>query len=253
MTGAVPLAFCGDDALGYARSRSAFAAGAGFGLDEGYRLAHLPLVAPGHPRAIATKAGTHYAQGRHPEIFSLVMPVAATALEAAPAYRALERALRDAPFGPKIAWDIVAARRQKLHATLCSALGLGTVPAIGAETRDKLAAIGPFAVRLGGLFSGNVNRGRLYLKTYPESRAGHNVVQEVQQALGRPKGDLYVVGVWNLTDDLDAEEASALEALIAAWWDRPILDLIIDRLWLMGARDDLVLDSRVVETIPLGP
>jgi hypothetical protein len=45
--------FCPDNELGYERSRTRFIPGAGLTLDEAYRLAHLPLAAPDHPRIIA--------------------------------------------------------------------------------------------------------------------------------------------------------------------------------------------------------
>jgi hypothetical protein len=243
-------AFCGDDELGYRRSRTAFVAGAGLALDEAYRLAHLPLVAPDHPRAIARKDGAFYDMGRHPEVFSLVVPVPPDALEAAPAYRALQAELRAAPFVGKLAWDLLPRRRDRLHATVCGSLSTGA-PIVDEAARRGLAGLAPFAVELRGLFSGNVNVGRLYLKLYPE-RAGDNRVRGIQRLLGRRETDLYVVGLHNLVDDLAPTEAAALDALLRRWWDEPILRFTVDRLWLLAARDDLVLDSRVVEEFRLG-
>jgi hypothetical protein len=101
------------------------------------------------------------------------------------------------------------------------------------------------------LFSGNVNRGRLYLRAYPESRRGENVFRQIQRSLGCRETDLYVVGLYNMTDDLDADETAALAALIDRWWDRTILQFEVDHLWLMGSCDDLVLDSTIAETVPL--
>ena len=74
---------------------------------------------------------------------------------------------------------------------------------------------------------------------------------QIQRALGRPVTDLYVVGIWNLTDDLDAAEAAALSEMIERWWDRPILQFEADNLLLLGASDDLVLDSSVIDRLPL--
>jgi hypothetical protein len=91
----------------------------------------------------------------------------------------------------------------------------------------------------------------LYLRAYPESRNGENIFRRIQRGLGCRETDLYVVGLYNMTDDLDAAEAAALAALIDRWWDRTILRFEIDHLWLMGASDDLVLDSAVEETVPL--
>lgn len=242
---------CGDDDLGYLRSRTGFTAGAGLRLDDAYRIAHLPLVAPEHPDVIASGDGKPYAMGRHEAVFSLVLPIPRDALIGSDAYGALEAELRQAPFGRKIAWDLLARRRDKLHATICGSLGVGTAPVLDDAQRRRLRRFGPVRVELRGLFSGNVNVGRLYLRAYPECRGGVNLFQELQRSLGRPTTDLYLVGLYNLTDHLDAAEASALADVLARWWDRPILAFEADHLWLLGARDDLVLDSAVSEVIAL--
>jgi hypothetical protein len=41
-----------------------------------------------------------------------------------------------------------------------------------------------------------------------------------------------------LIDDLSATEASALAEIIERWWDRPLAEMRLDRLWLLGAHDD---------------
>ena len=161
----------------------------------------------------------------------------------------MESEIRAASFAPKIAWDIVERRKHKLHTTICGSLGTGDMPSI--DTR-ALPAIDSLQVELRGLFSGNVNVGRLYLRAYPECRNGENLFKLIQRALGRKETDLYVVGLYNLTDHLDAGEAHDLGALVQRWWDRPLLRMQIDHLWLMGAKDDLVLESRVVQKVLLG-
>ena len=85
-------------------------------------VAHLPLIAPDHPDVIRSRPGATYRMGRHERIFSLVLPVPPDALEKSVAYRELELALRQSPFGSKIAWDLLARRRAKLHATICGSL-----------------------------------------------------------------------------------------------------------------------------------
>ncbi len=235
------IVLCGDDELGYRASRTRFVAGEGLALDEVYRLAHLPLVAPHHPNAIAREAGTPYEMGRRGKLVSLVLPVPDVD-------HLLEAELRAEPFAAKIAWDIAARRRGKLHATLC-----GAPVALDAAQRDALREIGPITVELRGLFSGNVNHGRLYVRVYPEKRGGENPLARVQRTLGRRETGLYLVGLHNLTDDLDAGEAEALAALIERWWDRPLLRWQVDALWLLGSRDDLILDGGVEETISLLP
>lgn len=246
----MPTEFCCDDGLGYRRSLTDFTGP--LALDESYRLAHLPLLAPEHPRVIPRLDGRDYEMGRHAEIFSLVMPVPQGAPEASPAWRELDAELRASPFAGKIAWDLLPRRADRLHATVVGSLGRGEPPAISPEIRAQLAAIAPFEVELRGLFSGDVNRGRLYLRAYPQRGAGMNPFQQIQQAFGRPAGDLYLVGYYNLLDDLDAGETQALAALLARWWEKPLLRLTVDALWLMGATDDLVLESRVTERVRLG-
>jgi len=243
--------FCQDIELGYERSRTRFQSGEGLILDETYRLAHLPLVAPDHPRIIRTREGSSYVMGRHERVFSLVLPIANDLLLRSRAYRELDEAMRASPFAPKIAWDLIGKRQDKLHATICGSLSAGAPPVLNEMQRQELARLGPIHVELRGLFSGNVNRGRLYLRAYPESRQGENVFRQIQRALGCRETDLYVVGLYNMIDDLDAHEAEALASMIDRWWDRTILRFTIDHLWLMGACDDLVLDSSIAETVPL--
>ncbi len=243
---------CSDEDLGYRRSRTKFASGEGLVLDEAYRLAHLPLVATDHPGVIRSRPDTYYTMGRHPCAHSLVLPVSERSLESSSAYLALDAELRAAPFASKIAWELLPRRRTKLHATICGSLAIGEdAPALDEAQRKALLDIGPFAVELRGLFSGNVNVGRLYLRVYPERRRGENILKKIQRALGRRETDLYVVGLWNLTDDLDPSEATSLKETIDRWWDRPILSLEIDRLWLLAASDDLVLESNVTEVVSL--
>ncbi|KPF72973.1 hypothetical protein IP69_02805 [Bosea sp. AAP35] len=246
-----PQAFCTDDDLGYQRSRTVFAAGAAVRLDEPYRLAHLPLVAPAHPGVIARQEGRSYEMGRHARIYSLVLPVDGTVLAAAEPFLRLDDAMRRAPFAHKIAWDILPRRADRLHATLCGTLSTGDAPAIDAALRETIAKLGPFEVELRGLFCGNVNLGRLYLRAYPERRDGSNPIQALQAAFGRPPGDLYLVGLYNLTDDLDSRETAALSEMIGRWWDVPLLRWTVRDLWVLGACDDLVLDAEIATTLEL--
>jgi hypothetical protein len=244
---------CGDDELDYLASRTQFGQGQGLLLDESYRLAHLPLVAPDHPRVIPRREGRPYEKGRrHERVFSLVLPIADELLRRSTAYLALEAELRASPIAPKIAWNIVERRRHKLHATICSTLATGeTPPVLDGAQRAGLRRLGPVDVELRGLFSGNVNQGRLYLRAYPEKRDGLNMFHRIQQVMGRRVTGLYVVGLYNLIDDLDASECSILAELLARWWERPIVRFQVEALCLLGATDDLVLDPEMAEMVPL--
>ncbi len=238
-----PATLCRDDEMGYERARTAFVADDGMTLDERYRLAHLPLVAPDHPDVIASAPGEPYRMGRRPCVTSLTLHVPAAALEASSAYAQLQAELRDASFNAKIAWDVVERRRDVLHATICGSMGAQAPPGVTHAQAASLAAIGPFEVELRGVFSGNVNHGRLYLRAYPERRDGENVLRRIQRAFGRQDSDLFLVGVWNLTDHLDSREAGDLSRLIDDWWDRPIARFAVERLRLITSFDDLVLDG----------
>lgn len=77
------------------------------------------------------------------------------------------------------------------------------------------------------------------------------MLARVQRLVGGRQTGLYLVGLYNFTDDLDAREAAALAALIDRWWDRPILRWQVEALWLLAAWDHLVLDGAVEEKIPL--
>ncbi len=218
-------------------------------LDESYRLAHLPLVNPGHPDVIARAPGKSYDMGVHQRIHSLVLPLPAQELATSAAFRKLDDTIRRSSFSSKIAWDIVARRADRLHATIAGSLGEGeSVPLLPSRA---LAGLGPFKIRIGGVFSGNVNRGRLYLKVYPELRDGENIIHRVQRLLGRPTTDLYLIGLYNLTDHLTEEESSALSAIIESWWSEPLLVTEVTEFWLLSSRDDLVLDSRIERRISL--
>jgi hypothetical protein len=245
--------FCPDDELGYERGRTRFTPGAGLALDESYRLAHLPLVAPDHPRVIATRDGTTYRMGRHAPVFSLGLPVSGEALRRSEAFLELENDVRASPFAGKIAWSVLDRRWDKLHATICRSLTVGdeTPPTIDERHGRELRHLGPITVELRGVFSGNINVGRLYLRAYPERRNGVNLFRQIQRTLGRAETDLYVVGMYNLTDDLDPAEAFALDNLIRRWWNRPLLRFEADHFWLLGAMDDLVLDGAVAAIVPL--
>lgn len=228
--------FCQDDQLGYQRGRTQFLHGKGLMLDEAYRCAHLPLVAPEHPSVIPTRTGSTYNMGRHDRMFSLVLPIPTDALLSSNGYQELERELRAACFAPKIAWDLLQQRKDKLHATVCGSLSVGEAPSISELQRQGLAQLGPIRIEFRGLFSGDVNVGRLYLRVYPEQRNGQNICQGVQRTLNRPQTDVYLVGVSNLTDDLDAIEASALNELLQQWWNRPLIQFDADHLWLLALR-----------------
>jgi hypothetical protein len=156
------------------------------------------------------------------------------------------------PSRDRIDWTSFEKRRDRLHATIAGNLSRGAPPAISGDWRAAFRAQQPFQVALRGLFSGNINIGRLYLRLYPEKRHGENAIRALQRALVRPETGLYVVGLYNLNDDLDARETAWLSGFLSRHSQREWLITAVDSLHLLGARDDLALDSEVAEVLRLG-
>jgi hypothetical protein len=124
-----PTAFCGDDELGYLRSRTPLDEGTGLELDRSYRAVHLPLIRPESPLALPNLPGRpKLADGRHPTEWSVVLPVDPGGLEASAPMAELERELREASFADKIAWDLLPRRREVLHATVSGGYGESPPP-----------------------------------------------------------------------------------------------------------------------------
>lgn len=244
------IRLCSDGELGYERSRTSFIDGRGLRLDESYRLAHLPLVAPEHPLVIARHPDKDYDKGIHVlRIFSLVLPIPWAALDQSPAFHRMDAEVRHASFGQKINWARVHERRHKLHATVCNSISVGDAPQFTNELRHELKSVGPIHCEIRGLFSGTLNVGRLYLKVYPERKSEGNPLHRIQQILGARLADVYLVGLYNLVDDLGPDETSALSAVIGRWWHTPLAHIQSVDLAVMGTLDDLALNSMIVERI----
>lgn len=241
--------FADDSVMAYAASRTQFTPGAGFALDEAYRLAHLPLIAPGHPDVIAEGEG--YRMGIHAPAFSLVLPIDAATLAASESFVALEVALRASPFAAKLAWDLLPMRASRLHATLCGGLELvaGKLPP---DQRARLAGVEPMRFEVRGVFSGNRNLGRLYLAVYPEMRAGEQGFATLQRALGRQPNAMFLIGLFNLVDHLDAGQAAALVQILQAFRDTLFLREPAREVRVLRSADDLVLDAAYTDCIRLG-
>ncbi len=236
------MEFCTDEALGYAGSRHMFAPGRPFALGADYRLAHLPLVAPGHPQAIASVDGRDYLNGRYAAARdALCVRLPADLLEAAPAFREIEAAMRTGSLAGKIAWDVGARRRDVLHATVAGPIDAATAERAAAATAAFLKRRGPVAFRLGGPFVGNRNHGRIYLPLYPQILDGDDAFGLLQDACGRPRSRFYAAGIWHLRDGLDADEAAELGRLVDKWSEREILRVAEARFGILTVNDDLAL------------
>jgi hypothetical protein len=236
------LEFCPDEALAYAGSRHVFVPGQPFVLGADYRLAHLPLVVPGHPQAIASVPGRDYLNGRYATARdALCVQLPADALASSPAFRAVEAQMRAAGFGRKIAWDVGARRADVLHATIAGPIDAATATRAAASTAAFLKRHGPVAMRVGGPFVGSRNHGRIYLPIYPQRVAGDDAFGLLQDSCGRPRSRFYAAGMWHLTDGLDASEAAELAQLVDKWGDQEILRVPAARFGILTVNDDLAL------------
>lgn len=239
-----------DSDLAYCRIRRTFAAGDVLVLDKPYRRAHLPLVNPAHPDVIAAAPNAGYHLGRYLEPRrSLVLPVAAEALESSRVFRALDGSVRNSSFAGKIAWAVMAQRRDRLHATLSAGLSAADVAPVVEKASIRFRTLGPMKVRIGGPLIGNKNTERVYFPVYPETRGGENSFHLIQDSVAKPRTDLYLMGYYNFTDHLNAEEVLSLKEILAGFAGRTILELTDPRLWLLETNDDLSLSARVVATI----
>src|SRR4051812_19998335 len=115
----MPLIYCDDEMMAYRSARKIFQLGERVVFDEGYRLAHLPLVNAGHPAVVSEVGGRDYRNGIYEKTrCALVMPVSADAFLESDEAQALELAMKAASFALKIAWEMGERRRLRLHATL---------------------------------------------------------------------------------------------------------------------------------------
>jgi len=78
----MPIIYCDDEMMAYRSARKIFQPGEGIVFDEGYRLAHLPLVNAGHPAVISEVDGRDYRNGTYEKTrYALVMPISAAISE----------------------------------------------------------------------------------------------------------------------------------------------------------------------------
>ena len=245
------VVFCNDSQLLYDDYQTEFAHGRGLRFDESYRLAHLPLIAPEHPRVIKTKPGTEYNCGIHDLVFSIVLPIYAERLYQSSEFKRLCDEVKLSGLSHKLSWTTFSKRKHKLHATVCGAISTESAPYIEQRKLQKLREIGPVSVKIRGLFSGNLNIGRLYLKVDPEQRDGENMLHVIQRVFDSAITHLYVVGLFNFKDELNVAETQELKRLLNRWQDVEFLHMQLEELWVLKSRDDLVLNGSIEKNIPI--
>ena len=241
-----PITYCDDSMMAYRSARRIFQPGEGVVFDEGYRLAHLPLVNAGHPAVISEVDGRDYRNGTYEKTrYALVMPISADAFLESDQVQALELAMKSSGFAPKIAWEICERRRLRLHATLASGISEADLDRYAAAVQDLLDQIGSISVCLKGPFQGTRNTGRIYFPVYPQKIRGEDAFALVQKSIGVPPTKLYLVGYYHMRQELDPLETRELAELIDQWRDRIVVTTTIPFLELYATNDDLALSARV--------
>ncbi len=237
----------------YDASRRLYAEGEVLGFDENYRLAQLPLVAPGHPLILERTPGADYLNGRYErERLSLVAPIGWEVLTSGRSYREFAEELAAGPVGPKLAAGITEQRRDRLHATIAGGLQESDLPRIIEVVGRFLREHGPLHLRILGPFVGRKNTGRIYLPVIPEMIRGQSAFGHLQAALGLPVTNFYAVGLFNLTEELNPAETRELSALIGNWQDAVRLETRRSSLQILGTHDDLALSGRSRADISAG-
>lgn len=241
----MPLIYCDDEMMAYRSARKIYLPGERIVFDEGYRLAHLPLVNAGHPAVISEADGSDYRNGIYEKTrYALVVPISADAFLGSDEVQALELAMKSASFAPKIAWEMGERRRLRLHATLAG-VPENDLNRYVAVVQALLDQIGPISVCLKGPFQGTRNTGRIYFPVYPQNIRGEDPFALVQKSLGVAPTKLYLVGYYHMRNELDPMETGELVELLDRWRDRIVVTTTIPFLELYATNDDLALSARV--------
>lgn len=244
--------YCAPQSLAYERSRWVFQQGVPLTFDETYRVAHLPLVAREHP-AVIPAAKLDYEWGRYDRArYSLIAPVDISALSAGLAFQSIERDIRSRSFAHKIAWDMVRRRASKLHVTVAGGLREADLEACASAVREALRGKPSLRYRLGGPFVGTKNTGRIYFTTYPEATTSGDVFAMLQDALGIARTGFYVLGYYNLLDELNVGETADLADFLATWREATVAESSTSSLCILATHDDLALDSQIVRRSSMG-
>jgi hypothetical protein len=244
------ITYCNDEIMAYRSGRKIFRPGDRVVFDEGYRLAHLPLVNPGHPAVISEVDGRDYRNGRYKKArYALVMPIAADVFAESAPFGALDHAMRSARFAPKIAWEMDERRRARLHATLASGMSEADLDRHVAAAQELLQRTGPISICLKGPFLGQWNTGRIYFPVYPQQVDGEDPFALLQRRLGVSARGIYLVGYYHLHTELDAAETTELVELVDQWRDAVVVETTISSLELYATNDDLALSVRIHASI----
>ena len=240
------ITYCDDEMMAYRSGRKIFQPGDRVVFDEGYRLAHLPLVNPGHPDVISGVDGRDYRNGRYEKArHALVLPIAAEVFAESASFQAIELAMRSARFAPKIGWEIGERRRARVHATLASGMSEADLDRHVGAAQQLLQRTGPISICLKGPFLGTRNTGRIYFPVYPQQVDGEDPFASLQRSLGVSATGIYLVGYYHMRAELDVTETTELVELVDRWRDRVVVETTISSLELYSTNDDLALSARI--------
>jgi hypothetical protein len=247
------VTYCDESMMAYRSARRVFQPGERVVFDEGYRLAHLPLVNSGHPAVISEIDGRDYRNGTYAKArYALVMPISGEVFQQSSLVQALELSMKSSAFGPKIAWKLCEVRQSKLHATLASGLLEADLDRYAGAVQHLLDRVGSISVCLKGPFAGTRNTGRIYFPVYPQIIDGEDAFALVQRKIGVASTKLYLVGYYHMIDELDPLETRELAELLDRWRYRVVAEMTIPFLELHATNDDLALSARTYVKISAG-
>ena len=236
----------------YDESRLDLAQAASLRFDDTYRLAHLPLVSPGHPLAIDHRSGLDYHQGTYERArYSLVAPISTDELTASGPYTRFAEEMAGASFNDKISATMLKRRIDRLHATITGGLQPAEAPRQAEAISSSFRGRHGFGVRIMGPFLGTRNTGRIYLPVVPEIVRGEHAFGLIQRLLGLPVTGFYAVGVFNLDDELDQNQVRELHDVVERWKHETLAELRVTHLQILATHDDLALSARVLVDVPL--
>ncbi|MFE4948938.1 hypothetical protein ACFQ9V_02420 [Leifsonia sp. NPDC056665] len=222
--------------------------GEGLTFDEQYRAAQLPLVSPEHPRALDCLSGRDYHKGRYERARVSIVGDLGRPFLAQDTCRHLLRRLEASTFAEKVAFELIETRAPNIHCTL-----VGDINPTSDQRNDanQLLREAPALMPvMHGPFIGQFNRGRIYLPLEFTRCSDMGLLDALSAVFGRKRQRFIAIGLVNLRDELDAQEAQDLSTILTDL-NRTRTQLPITALSWTSTNDDLTLEMNRLETIPL--
>ncbi|WP_223358863.1 hypothetical protein [Leifsonia sp. ZF2019] len=223
-------------------------AGEGLIFDEQYRAAHLPLVAPGHPRTLVNLNGRDYHNGWYARARVSIVADLGRPFLAQDTCRHLLQRLATSSFAEKVAFDLIETRAPNIHCTLIG--DVNPTPAQRNSANQLLRDAPSLMPVMHGPFIGQFNRGRIYFPLEFTRCSDRGLLDAVCAVFGRNRQQFTAIGLVNLRDELDPQEAYDL-AKILADMKGARTQLPLTTLSWTSTNNDLTLEMSRLETIPL--